>query len=313
MQDITNKMKSSNNQRGVSIIAALFIIVILAFMGVMFLSMVNTAGLTAVNDLQSAQALYIAEGGVEVAQFGLAQNLDWYRSASDPMSAPTSTTQSLGAGSFTVSANLPATMLRRRLLIGETNTITVYTTNRFPNAGTLQIDDDAGLGNGEFVTYTGKTATTFTTLARGVAIGGIPGGAADTYARGIRVYPVATLSAGTNLTNACATIPNPFQISYNSKFLSAGTINVYDRTTKASEEISYTGSSLNAAGTIMTLTGVVRCLNATGPPGATANAGDPVTPINVDVPAAAPDYEAEIVSTGTVGSTVRVVKKTVQR
>jgi MSHA biogenesis protein MshP len=297
------------NQKGVSLIAAIFIIVILAFMGVMFVSLIGTSSITAVNDLQSARALYVAEGGVEYAQNSLAQNLDWYRSASDPMPAPASTTLNLGAGSFTVAAHLPATTLRKRLLSGELNTITVYTTDGFPNAGTLQIDDDAGLGNGEFVTYAGKTATTFTTLARGVAVGGIPGGTADNYARGIRVYPVATLS-GTNLVNNCNTIPNPFQITSNSKFLSAGTINVYDRTTLVNEEITYTGSS--AVGGVTTLTGVQRCRNGTLVP-ATANAGDPVTPINVDVPAAAPDYEAEIVSTGTAGSAVRVVKKTVQR
>ena len=299
-----------DNAKGVSIIAAIFIIVVLGFMGVMFLTMVNTGSFSAVNDMQSAQALYVAEGGVEYAQYSLAQNLDWYRSVSDPMTAPTSTILNLGAGSFTVVAHLPATMLRKRLLSGEINTITVYTTDGFPNVGTLQIDDDAGLGNGEFVTYTNKTPTTFTTLARGVTVGGIPGGAADNYARGTRVYPVATLS-GTNLTNNCATIPAPFQITSNSKFLSAGTINVYDRATLVSEEITYTGS--NTAGGVTTLTGVQRCRNGTGPPGATANAGDPVTPINVDVPAVTPDYEAEIVSIGTVGSAVRAVRKTVQR
>lgn len=300
-------MRPLNNSRGVSLIAAIFIIVILAFMGVMFVSLIGTGSLTAANDAQSAQALYIAEGGVEYEQLGLAQNLDWYRSASDPMTSPPSTTLNLGPGSFTVSTHLPATMLRKRLLNTETTTITVYTTDGFPTAGTLQIDDDAGLGNGEFVTYANKTPTTFTTLARGVTyVGGTLGQGATTYPRGTRVYPVATLS-GTNLVNNCNTIPNPFQITYNSKFLSAGTINVYDRTTLVNEEITYTGSS--TTGGVTTLTGVLRCQNAS--PAATVNAGDPVTPINVDPPA--PDYEAEIVSTGTVGSAVRVVKKTVQR
>lgn len=303
-------MINRKNQNGVTIIAAIFIIVVLGFMGVMFLTMVNTASLTSVNDLQSTQALYIAEGGVEYEQRNLAQNLDWYRSTSDPFPV---TTQNLGLGSFTTSTTLPATMLRRRLLDTENNTITVYTTDRFPNAGTLQIDDDAGLGNGEFVSYTGKTPTTFTgaPLGRGVLyVGGTLGQARTPYGRGTRVYPVAFLS-GTNLTNVCATVPTPFQITANTKFLSAGTINVYDRATLVSEEITYTGSS--TAGGVTTLTGVQRCQNGTGPPGATANAGDPVTPINVDNPPAAPDYEAEIVSTGTVGSAVRVVKKTVQR
>lgn len=53
--------------KGVSIIAAIFIIVILAFMGVMFVTLIGTGSLTAVNDLQSAQALAIAEGGLQYA------------------------------------------------------------------------------------------------------------------------------------------------------------------------------------------------------------------------------------------------------
>jgi MSHA biogenesis protein MshP len=53
------------NQLGVSLIAAIFIIVILAFMGTMLINMVNTSIFTSVNDLQSTQALSIAEGGTE--------------------------------------------------------------------------------------------------------------------------------------------------------------------------------------------------------------------------------------------------------
>jgi len=301
------------NQKGVSLIAAVFIIVVLAFMGVVFISFVNTSSFTAINDLQSMQAFSLAEGGVEYAQYALAQNLDWYRSANDPMPAPPSAPQNLGAGSFTVTVNLPVTMLSRRLLSTEINTISVYSTDRFPTSGTLQIDDDAGLGNGEFVQYTGKTAKTFTGgLVRGVTyVGGALGQGATTYNRGARVYPVVFLS-GTNLTNNCNTIPNPFLITATTnttKFLSAGTISVYDRTTLVNEEITYTGSSI--ASGVMTLTGVRRCQNGT--PAATTNTGDPVTPINVDVPASSPDYEAEIISQGIVGSAVRVAKKTVQR
>lgn len=61
-------MHKIRTHRGVSLIAAIFIIVILAFMGVMFVSMISTGSLTAVNDLQSAQALYVAEGGTEYAE-----------------------------------------------------------------------------------------------------------------------------------------------------------------------------------------------------------------------------------------------------
>jgi type II secretory pathway component PulK len=66
LEPINPKSEIRNRKsRGVTIIAAIFIIVVLGFMGVMFLSMVNTGSFTAVNDLQSAQALYVAEGGLE--------------------------------------------------------------------------------------------------------------------------------------------------------------------------------------------------------------------------------------------------------
>ena len=58
-------MRLRDNAHGVSIIAAIFIIVILGFMGVMFVSLIGTSSLTAVNDMQSTQALYLAEGGME--------------------------------------------------------------------------------------------------------------------------------------------------------------------------------------------------------------------------------------------------------
>ncbi|MDH4163662.1 MAG: hypothetical protein OEW15_13375 [Nitrospirota bacterium] len=53
--------------RGVSLIAALFIILALSFMGVIFVSMIGTGSLTAVSDLQSAQALSLAEAGLQYA------------------------------------------------------------------------------------------------------------------------------------------------------------------------------------------------------------------------------------------------------
>jgi hypothetical protein len=60
-------MTGSDNARGVSLIAAIFIIVVLAFMGVMFVSLIGTGSLSAVNDLRSAKALSIAEGGLQYA------------------------------------------------------------------------------------------------------------------------------------------------------------------------------------------------------------------------------------------------------
>lgn len=77
------------NQHGVSIIAAVFIIVVLAFMGVMFVTFIGTGSLTAVNDLQSMQAFSIAEGGLQYAGMLTFPN-------------ESVSTTNLGAGSFSV-------------------------------------------------------------------------------------------------------------------------------------------------------------------------------------------------------------------
>ena len=287
-------MSKRDSQKGVSLIAAIFVIVILAFMGVIFVSMIGTESLTAINDMQSEQAFNIAEGGIEFEQRSLAQNLDWYRSATDPIAIPIP--HNLSPGSFTVSTNLPATKLRRRLQAGD-NTVQAYTTDRYPSAGFLQIEDNIG-GGAEFVQYAGIAGTNFTGVTRGRQIGTIATVAAA-HPRGSNVYPVTTLMAA-GLISSCAT-PTSFTITWNQKLLNAGILDI------EGEEIGYTGSSVS--GGIMTLTGVQRCLGSVGP---VAHGGNqPVTPILVGGDTA--DYQAEIVSTGSVGNAVRVMKKTVQR
>ena len=288
-----------NNNRGVSLIAAVFIIVVLAFMGVMFVSLINTSSFTVVNDMQATQALYVAEGGIEYEQRNLAQNFNWYRSVTDPLY--NDPPKNLGGGSFTATVRVPATLLRKRLS-DTALTATVYSTSGFPANGYLQIDDDV-TGGAEFVQYTILDATTFTlTAPRGRTIGTVVTAAND-FVRGTAVYPVMTLSLAGGLTSTCLS-PASFTIAAAStpiKLLSSGTIDI------EGEEINYSGSTVT--GTNMTLTGVQRCMNGTGPM-AHAN-GQPVTPVLInDITA---DYQAEITSIGTVGAAVRTVKKTVQR
>ena len=55
------------NQKGVSITAVVFIIVILSFMGVIFVSLLTTGVEESVVEYDSSRALYIAEGGAEAA------------------------------------------------------------------------------------------------------------------------------------------------------------------------------------------------------------------------------------------------------
>jgi Tfp pilus assembly protein PilX len=104
-------MRFFESQSGVSLIAAIFIIVVLAFMGVMFVSLINTGSLTSVNDMQSAQAFSIAEGGVEHAKRFLRPYGNWYAFTTDPLAVATD--QSLGSGSFTTTITFPATAVRK--------------------------------------------------------------------------------------------------------------------------------------------------------------------------------------------------------
>lgn len=137
-------------QRGVSLIAAIFIIVILAFMGLMFVSMVNTASFTSANDLQSTQALHVAEGGLA---YGIEQL------NGNPLYAG-DINKTLGRGTFTTTVvNSLTTVNPNPIAIGDL-AINVTSTAGFSIPGTIKIDS-------EYVYCTGKTATAFTGCTRG--------------------------------------------------------------------------------------------------------------------------------------------------
>src|SRR5438046_1897676 len=230
-------MNRSRRERGFLLIVAIVLVVVASMLAVTIAMIAATSGSSATDNLQSGQALFLAESGVEYERRCLAQNLDWYQSTTDPIApnatgtcATATTTQTLGSGSFTVYANVPATMLRKRIPDNlSTADICAYTIDRFPASGRIQIDDDIA-GSGEFVSYgavnpssaTCGNRPAFTGIARGVSVGTVPSTAAA-HARGSIVYPVTQLITALTST-ACATIPNPFQITDNSKFLSAGTI-----------------------------------------------------------------------------------------
>jgi hypothetical protein len=286
----------AGTQRGFLLVTAVVLIVIAALILTVMLFLNATGTDSSVGHLQSGQALFVADSGTEYEQRNLARNLDWYRSVSDPMP---STTRSFGAGSFTVSTNLPATKLKKRLAsTGAPVTITVYTTDGFPNSGFLQIDDDVAAG-GEYVQYNGKTATTFNVTFRGRTVG-VVGSSAATHERGDAVYPVTTLTQAGGLPSSC-TLPTSFTIAANSKLLPAGTVDI------EGEEILYTGSSTSGGTT--TLTGVSRCQGAVGPVAHALNAG--VTPVLIGGDSAS--YEAYVTSVGTVGNALRQTVKTIQR
>ncbi len=306
-------MACGRHESGFLLVVAIVLLVVGSMLAAAMAYMVATSGSSATDNLQSGQALFLADSGVEYQARSMAQNLEWYRSTADPLGLAT---QNFGQGSFTVQTNLPATMLRARANSGDT-TITVYTTNRFPNFNAaasppttcnpcyLQLDDDVNAG-AEYVRYTGIAGNTFTGLTRNVPIGTTPAhtGTAGARDRSSTVYPVTTLSVA--LPASCAA-PANVQIVAHSKFLGAGTLDI------EGEEIGYKNSS--SSGGVMTLTGITRCLDdVTGPPGNTPASHAvlaPVTPVLIGD--FSKDYEAQVVSTGTVGPAQRTMNRVLQR
>jgi len=213
-------MRLINSSQGVSLIVALFIIVILAFMGAMFVTMINNTSLTSVNDLQSTQSLYVAHGGLEYI----------LENGTFPNYSMGGATKSLGAGNFVIST--PA-YLTAALNIGNT-TINVNSTSGFYTGsaampGWVVIDADT-------MSYTGSTANTFTGAANITAV----------HASGNAVYPVASLT--TALVNNC-TSPVNIQTSYvSSNFLIPGILTI------GTELFYCTGSTIGTPGSFSNCT-----------------------------------------------------------
>jgi len=304
-------MTCAKQQRGFLLVVAIVLLVVGSMLAAAMAYMVATSGGSATDNLQSGQALFLADSGVDYQARSMALNPDWYRSNTDPT---TPVTQNFGAGNFTVSANLPATELSARVLPAATS-VTVFTSNRFPtfaaspsppttcNPCYLALGDVNPAGSGEFVTYNAIGGNTFT-VTRAQSPGGyaptLPSApTATTQARGTPVYPVTTVSTAT--ASGCASTA-PIRLVAHPKFLNAGTINI------EGEEIQYTGSSTSSG--VTTLTGITRCADgvSAGPSYAVLT---PVTPVLFND--SSTNYETQINSTGTVGSTSRTEQKTVQR
>jgi len=309
-------MDRRKRQRGMLLVAAIVLLVVVSALVAAIAFVTATSGSSATDNLQSGQALFLAESGLEYEQRQLAQNVDWYRATTDPFDV---TTRNLGQGSFTISVNVPVTELRTNMSAVPAP-INVFTTNLFPSpSGTLLIDDDftAGTGTAEFVTYNAVSAGspyTFTINNPTVSINGVSGpSGAVAHTRGTNVYPVTTLNSALPAlplaTGACASLPTltSLTIVANSKFPSIGTITLYHTSGTNAEQISYAAST--TSGGLTTLTGLTRCANGTTAIAAAAN--DPVVSMVANV--GTNDFEVLISSTGNVGSARRREFKTVQR
>ncbi|MDP1602654.1 MAG: hypothetical protein Q8M03_05260, partial [Legionella sp.] len=100
-----------DRQRGAFlIIAAVFLLIVLAFLGAVFLTTFTTSTSTALNEVQSTRALFVAEGGVEFARRDLTLDANWYWNPD-----PNSLSGTLGSGQFATDISYPATALRKNI------------------------------------------------------------------------------------------------------------------------------------------------------------------------------------------------------
>ena len=105
------KIRAYRRQLGFLAIVLLMLIVVIAALAVTYAAMLSRNTLSSGSHFGSVRALFEADSGLEYEQRRWAQNLDWYRSATDP-NPPVAAAQAFGAGSFAVNSSLPATLVR---------------------------------------------------------------------------------------------------------------------------------------------------------------------------------------------------------
>ncbi len=268
------------SERGGSIIAAVFLIVVIGFLGAIVVSLVSTQSFQSVGELKSTQALYIADGGVEYAlETGTFPNYS-YPSYSTRGVTPNI---ALGQGNFIVD---PPTVLTAAIGLGAGISIPVVSTAGFPAAGLIRIDN-------EVIRYTSTTAITFVVPAI-PSYRGYVGTSAAAHNQDAGVYPATRL--GAVLPNNCTALASIAVDFDTSAFLSNGIIKIDN------EYFHYTGKGALSFGT-GAAGSVTRCFR-----GSTSAIHNPNTAV----------YQQWITSTGSVstllgGTAQRVVRVTVDQ
>ena len=163
-------MNDTTSQRGASLLAAIFLIVVVAFFGLIVVSLVSTQSFTAVNEVRSTQALYVADGGLERALYA-------YRNGA-PCNTLAYAAVPLGSGNFTTTGTLYNPTTTTLSAPGVTNiatTIPVVSTVGYAPHGRIRIES-------EEITYAAILGNTFTGARRGAA-----GTVAAAHATGVAV------------------------------------------------------------------------------------------------------------------------------
>jgi hypothetical protein len=160
-------------QTGQLLVAVIVLIVVIGAMviAVGFLAVDNTRSATV--NVQSGQALYAANSGLEYAAYRMRSDTTAFATTCTNLNNVTQTVDATLSSSFTLTTtSVAAASTTLSAAIGSTTAatpISVASAAAFPSHGRLRVDS-------EEIVYTGKTATTFTGLRRGAA-----GSAANTH------------------------------------------------------------------------------------------------------------------------------------
>lgn len=153
--------KALGKHRGFLMMVALMLIVVISFIGLAVSSMFVGISTSTINNLQSTQALYLAESGLEHATHLLLTPTITNRTNCSGLSV----TNSLGKGNYTVSATGPFYVSSPTTLSSAINstvtTLPVASTTAYRGAGRIMIDE-------ELIDYTTIDGTNFIGVARGV-------------------------------------------------------------------------------------------------------------------------------------------------
>jgi Tfp pilus assembly protein PilX len=123
------------DEKGALLLAAVFLIVVVGFLGTIVVALVGTQSFTSVNEVRSTEALYVAEGGLERARYAFDNGT---------ACGSLAFTQALGNGTFTTSGTAyapPTTTLTANITNSQT-TIPVASVASYASHGRVQIDSE---------------------------------------------------------------------------------------------------------------------------------------------------------------------------
>ena len=247
-----NYLRLSNNS-GLSIVATVMIMLILALFAAAAVSLVTTGAGTGIQEERGTQAFYIADGGL---QYAVKANLfPYFTVASGASPKP------LGEGSFYTT--VPA--LSADIGAGDPIDITVSSTDGFTAAPdssywTMMCDTQAPDSNPtppllaatttcEKISFTGKTATTFTTGSRGRDSSAPVTHLANTVVLGYSWDPAITTTLNRNFrwNSRCTSNNTRICVASTANFADSGFIRINNADENRREDIFYDGVDASGA------------------------------------------------------------------